>query len=99
LSARTYDAERGLELGSCHEGSEAGQALTKAKALAHQVATHPPTTNYAIVTGIARINDMSATDGMFTESLLAMAVQTNPDIKDRLDAFLNKKTKRLEPKT
>jgi (methylthio)acryloyl-CoA hydratase len=99
LSARTYDAQRGLDLGLCHEVAEAGQALAKAKALAQQVATHPPTTNYAIVTGIARINDMSTTDGMFTESLLAMAVQTNPDIKERLDAFLNKKTKRLEPKT
>jgi (methylthio)acryloyl-CoA hydratase len=99
LSARTYDAQRGLDLGLCHEVVGAGEALTKAKALAAQIATHPPTTNYAIVTGIARINDMSTTDGMFTESLLAMAVQTNPDIRQRLDAFLSKKTKRLEPGT
>jgi (methylthio)acryloyl-CoA hydratase len=67
--------------------------------LAKQVATHPPTTNFAIVTGIARIGDMSSTDGLFAESLLAAAVQTNPDIKDRLGDFLSKKTKRLEPET
>ena len=97
LSARTYNAERGLDFGLCHEVVGAGEALSKAKALAAQVATHPPTTNFAIVTGIARINDMSATDGLFTESLLAMAVQTNPDIKERLEAFFSKKTKRLEP--
>ncbi len=97
LSARTYDAKRGLDLGLCHEVAGAGEALAKARALAAQVATHPPTTNFAIVTGIARINDMSTTDGLFTESLLAMAVQTNPDIRDRLEAFLTKKTKRLEP--
>ena len=97
LSARTYDAKRGLDLGLCHEIVEAGQALAKAKALAAQIATHPPTTNYAIVTGIARINDMSATDGLFTEGLLAMAVQTNPDVRQRLEDFFSKKTKRLEP--
>jgi (methylthio)acryloyl-CoA hydratase len=97
LSARTYDAQRGLDLGLCHEVVGVGEALAKAKALAKQVATHPPTTNFAIVTGIARINDMSTTDGMFAESLLAMAVQTNPDIKERLEAFFDKKTKRLEP--
>jgi (methylthio)acryloyl-CoA hydratase len=98
LSARTYDAKRGLDVGLCHEIANTGEALAKAKALAAQIATHPPTTNYAIVTGISRINDMSATDGLFTEGLLAMAVQTNPDIRERLDAFLTKKTKRLEPK-
>ncbi len=99
LSARTYNAERGLDLGLCHEVVGAGEALAKAKALAIQVATHPPTTNYAIVTGIARISDMSTTDGLFAESLLAMAVQTNPDIRERLESFLTKKTKRLEPDT
>jgi (methylthio)acryloyl-CoA hydratase len=97
LSARTYDAKRGLDLGLCHDVVGAGEALAKAKALAAQVATHPPTTNFAIVTGIARINDMSTTDGLFAESLLAMAVQTNPDIRERLDDFFSKKTKRLEP--
>lgn len=97
LSARTYDVKRGLDLGLCHEIVGPGEALAKAKALAAQVATHPPTTNFAIVTGIARINDMSTTDGLFAEGLLAMAVQTNPDIRERLEAFFGKKTKRLEP--
>ncbi len=97
LSARTYDAQRGLDIGLCHEVVGSGEALAKAKALAAQVATHPPTTNFAITTGIARINDMSTTDGLFAEGLLAMAVQTNPDIKERLEAFFTKKTKRLEP--
>jgi (methylthio)acryloyl-CoA hydratase len=97
LSARTYDAQRGLDFGLAHEVVAVGQSLTRAKALAKQIATHPPTTNYAIVTGISRIGDMSTTDGLFTESLLAAAVQMNPDINERLDAFFTKKTKRLEP--
>jgi (methylthio)acryloyl-CoA hydratase len=97
LSARTYDARRGLDFGLCHDVVPNGEALAKAQALAAQVATHPPTTNFAIVTGIARINDMSTTDGLFAEGLLAMAVQTNRDIRERLEAFFSKKTKRLEP--
>lgn len=97
LTGRTYDAQRGLDVGLCHELVGTGQALARAKALAAQVATNPPTTNFAIVTGISRINDMSTTDGLFAEGLLAAAVQTNPDIRDRLEAFFTKKTKRLEP--
>jgi (methylthio)acryloyl-CoA hydratase len=97
LSARTYDAQKGLDLGLAHEISLAGGALARAKQLAHQIASHPPTTNFAIVTGIARINDMSTTDGLFAEGLLAAAVQTNPDIRDRLEAFFSKSSKRLEP--
>jgi (methylthio)acryloyl-CoA hydratase len=97
LSARTYDSAKGLELGLAHEISAPGQSLARAKELAKQIASHPPTTNFAIVTGIARINDMSSTDGLFAEALLAAAVQTNPDIRDRLGAFFDKKTKRLEP--
>jgi (methylthio)acryloyl-CoA hydratase len=97
LSARTYDAQKGVDLGLAHEIAPAGEALVRAQERAAQIATHPPTTNFAIVTGIARINDMSTTDGMFTEGLLAMAVQTNPDIRERLAAFFGKQTKRLEP--
>jgi (methylthio)acryloyl-CoA hydratase len=97
LSARTYDAKRGLDVGLAHEVVGAGQGLTRAKSLAAQIATHPPTTNFAIVTGISRINDMSTTDGLFTEALLAMTVQANSDIRARLEDFFNGKTKRLEP--
>jgi (methylthio)acryloyl-CoA hydratase len=97
LAARTYDAKRGLDVGLAHELVDEGQGLKRAKELAKQIATHPPTTNFAITTGIARINDMSMTDGLFAEGLLQAAVQTNPDIRERLSAFFGKQTKRLEP--
>jgi (methylthio)acryloyl-CoA hydratase len=97
LAARTYDAKRGLDVGLAHEIVDEGQGLKRAKELAKQIATHPPTTNFAITTGIARINDMSMTDGLFAEGLLQAAVQTNPDIRERLAAFFGKQTKRLEP--
>ena len=86
----------GLDLGLCHEVVGKGEAPARAIAHAKQIATNLPTTNFAITTGIARIGDMSSTDGLFAESLLAMAVQTNPDIRPRLEAFFQKKTKRLD---
>lgn len=97
LAARTFDAKQGLELGLAHELADEGKGLERAKALAKQIATCPPTTNFAITTGIARINDMSMTDGLLAEGLLQAAVQTNPDIRERLAAFFGKQTKRLEP--
>jgi (methylthio)acryloyl-CoA hydratase len=97
LAARTFDAKKGLELGLAHELADEGKGRERAKALAKQIATYPPTTNFAITTGIARINDMSMTDGLFAEGLLQAAVQTNPDIRERLAAFFGKQTKRLEP--
>ena len=74
LSARTYDAQRGLDVGLAHEIVAEGQGFARAKTLAHQIATHPPMTNFAIVTGISRINDMSSTDGLFAEALLISSI-------------------------
>lgn len=95
LAARTYDARRGLELGLCHEVVEKGKALERALALAGQVALHAPLSNYAIVTAIGRINDMSTTDGLFAESLMAAVVQSGPEVQAGLLQFLEKRSKRL----
>ncbi len=84
-------------LGLAHELAEEGQGLQRAKALAKQIATCPPKTNFAITTGIARINDMPTTDGFFAEGLLQTAVQANPDTHERPGTFFSKSTKRLEP--
>jgi (methylthio)acryloyl-CoA hydratase len=97
LAARTYDAAKGLDLGLAHEVVGEGEGLSRAMALAASIAKHPPMTNFAITTGIARINDMGSTEGLFAEGLLQAAVQTNPDIRERLAAFFGKETKRLEP--
>lgn len=96
LAARTFDVERGYELGLCHEIVDKGKALERAIALAHQVSEHAPLSNYAIVTSISRINDMSTTDGLFAESLMAAVVQSGPEVAAGLDNFLSKKAKRLK---
>jgi (methylthio)acryloyl-CoA hydratase len=97
LAARTYDAAKGLDMGLAHEVVGEGEGLARAVRLAADIAKHPPMTNFAITTGIARINDMGSTEGLFAEGLLQAAVQTNPDIRERLAAFFGGETKRLEP--
>jgi enoyl-CoA hydratase/carnithine racemase len=96
LAARTYDAERGLQLGLCHEIVSQGQSFARAMEIAKAAANHAPLSNYAIVTAISRINDMSTTDGLFTESLVAGIVQSGPEVHAGLAEFLQKKSRRLE---
>jgi len=95
LAARTFDAQRGYEIGLCHEVVPEGTALDRAIALAEHVAQHAPLSNYAIVTSIQRINDMSTTDGLFAESLMAAVVQSGPEVEAGLQQFLQKRSKRL----
>lgn len=96
LSGRTLDVQRGYELGLVHEIAPKGETIRVALETAKRIAENPPMTNYAIVAGINRIDNMASGEGLFAESLLAAVVQMNPDIQERLAAFLNKKTKRLE---
>ena len=98
ISARTYDAEKGLAVGLAHEIVGEGQAEARAIAIAEAAAEHYDFTNFAILTGILRINDMSTTDGLFAESLLAGLVMTNPDLRPSLEKFFAGKAPRLEPK-
>lgn len=98
IAARTYDAQRGYDVGLAHELVGEGEADARALAIAEAAAEHYDVTNFGILTGISRINDMSTTDGLFAESLLAGMVMTNPDLRPSLETFFAKKAPRLEPK-
>jgi enoyl-CoA hydratase/carnithine racemase len=98
IAARTYDAQRGYDVGLAHEIVENGEGEKRAIAIAEAAAEHYDVTNFAILTGISRINDMSTTDGLFAESLLAGMVMTNPDLRPSLEKFFARKAPRLEPK-
>jgi (methylthio)acryloyl-CoA hydratase len=98
IAARTYDVERGYQSGLAHEIVEEGEGEARAIAIAEAAAEHYDVTNFGILTGISRINDMSTTDGLFAESLLAGMVMTNPDLRPSLEKFFAKQAPRLEPK-
>ena len=91
LTGRKYGAEEGMALGLAHYVVGEGEALTRAKELARQIAGNAPLSNYFMIQAISRINDMSQSDGLFVESLCAALAQTSPDAVEGLKAFLEKR--------
>lgn len=64
--------------------------------LAKKIAGNAPLSNYAIVSAISRIADMSATDGLFTEGLVMAMIQQGDDVQERLGEFVNKKAHKVQ---
>lgn len=91
LTGRKYGAKDGLELGLTHYSVGEGEAMPLARELARKVADNAPLSNYVMIQGLARVADMSETDGLFTESLCAALTQTSPDAVEGLAAFLEKR--------
>ncbi|MZR12506.1 crotonase/enoyl-CoA hydratase family protein [Maritimibacter sp. DP07] len=91
LTGRKYGAEEGKTLGLAHYVVGEGEALAMAQDLARKIADNAPLSNYVMIQAIARIEDMSKTDGFFTESLCAALTQTSPHAVEGLQAFLQKR--------
>ncbi|WP_298864224.1 crotonase/enoyl-CoA hydratase family protein [uncultured Sulfitobacter sp.] len=91
LTGRKYTADEGQALGLCHYAVDEGAAMTLAEELAGKISRNAPLSNYMMIQSIARINDMSQSDGLFTESLVAAMSQTTPDAEEGLRAFLEKR--------
>ena len=91
LTGRKYNADEGLALGLTHYSVSEGEALELAQQLAGKISRNAPLSNYMMIQSISRINDMSQSDGLFTESLVAAMSQTTPDAEEGLKAFLEKR--------
>jgi len=91
LTGRIYKAEEGQQLGLSHYLVEPGAGMAKARELAARIAENAPMANYAMVTAIQRISNMSTDDGFYVESLTAAMTQTSPEVVARIGQFLNKK--------
>ncbi|MFT6229305.1 MAG: enoyl-CoA hydratase/carnithine racemase [Paracoccaceae bacterium] len=87
LTGRRYGAEDGMALGLAHYSVGVGEAMD----MAGKVTENAPLSNYVMIQALARIADMSKTDGLFTESLRAALTQTCPDAAEGLSAFLEKR--------
>jgi enoyl-CoA hydratase/carnithine racemase len=91
LTGRKYGAQEGVDLGLAHYLAQEGGAPEMAKELAGKIASNAPLSNYIMIQALARIEDMSKQDGLFTESLCAAITQTSPDAREGLAAFLEKR--------
>jgi len=91
LTGRTLDAATGERLGMSHYVVEPGKALEKAIELANAIAKNARIPIYLIVQAIPRIEDMSAADGLWTESVAQAVSMTSEDARAGIDAFFNKR--------
>lgn len=91
LTGRVFEAEEGQRLGLAHYLVGEGEAMAKARDLARDIASNAALVNYLIIHSIARIDDMSRSDGLYAESLSAALSQSGADAKEGLRAFLEKR--------
>ena len=89
LTGRVYPASEAVQRGFAQYQVPEGQALAKALELAQAVAGNAPMTNFALMHGLPRIAEQPADHGLLTESLLAAIVQSAPEAKARVRAFLD----------
>ncbi len=92
LTGRKYGTEEAVALGLAHYAVGEGEALPRAMQIAEQIAGNAPLSNYMMIQGIGRIDDMARSDGLFVESLCAALSQTSPDALEGLQAFLEKRS-------
>jgi enoyl-CoA hydratase/carnithine racemase len=94
LTGRLLNAAEGLQEHIVRYVTPAGQALAKAKELAHRIAQNTIETNWKIVNVLPRIQDLSHDDGLFFEQLNS-AMARPPEVEQRLREFVEGKAKPL----
>jgi enoyl-CoA hydratase/carnithine racemase len=88
LTGRRVSAEEAERIGVVHTLADEGRALEVAMETALTIAGNAQFVNYLIMHALPRIADMSAADGLFTESLAAGLSQVSEDARAGVDAFL-----------
>jgi (methylthio)acryloyl-CoA hydratase len=91
LTGRTLDSAAGERLGLSHYIVPPSKALEKAIELAAAIAKNAQIPNYLIVQAIPRIEDMSASDGLWTESIAQAVSMTSEDARAGIDAFFGRR--------
>ena len=91
LTGRVLDADEGQTVGLSHYRVADGAGLAKGIELAGRIAANAPLSNYAVMQALPRIADMSQSDGLFVESLMAAIAQGDDAAKQRMRAFLEGK--------
>jgi enoyl-CoA hydratase/carnithine racemase len=95
LTGRVFDADEGQAFAISNYRVADGAGLAKALELGHKIAGNAPLSNYAITQALPRIADLSASDGLFMESLISSIAQGDEAAKERVRAFLEKRAAKV----
>ncbi len=95
LTGRVFDADEGQACAISNYRVADGRGLSKALELGHKIAGNAPLSNYAITQALPRIADLSASDGLFMESLISSIAQGDEAAKERVRAFLDKRAAKV----
>ena len=98
LTGRVYKAVDAVPIGFSQYLVAPGAALLTAMEMAQKIATNAEMTNYALIHALPRIAEQSSDHGFFTEALMASIVETAPEAKARVKAFLEGKAAKVQAK-
>jgi enoyl-CoA hydratase/carnithine racemase len=96
LTGRVLDANEAQQAGLSTYLVEPGQGLAQGLALARKIAEHAPLSNYAVMHALPRIADMSQSDGLFVESMMAAIAQGEEGAKLRIRDFLEGRAAKVQ---
>ena len=97
MTGRVYKAAEGVAKGFAQYLVPEGQALAKAIELAERIAQNAPMTNYALMHALPRIAEQTADHGFMMEALISSVVQSAPEAKARVRAFLDGTGPKVRP--
>lgn len=95
LTGRVLTAEEGQAAGLSQYLVGPGEGLKTAMELAGRIAGNAPMSNYGVMHVLPRIADQSMQDGLVTESLMAAVALSEPQTRERLDDFLERKSAKI----
>lgn len=95
LTGRLYRGHEAVDVGLAQYLVDDSEA--KAMELARAAARNPPLSNFAICSAISHMQNMSALDAAYAESVVAGVVNTQEAAKERLRAFADGSGARIKP--
>lgn len=96
LTGRTFNAQEAFQVGLTHYTVPSGAGLAKAQDLALRIAGNAAMSNYAIMRTLPLIAEQPMSHGLMTESLIAAITQSEPEAKQRVQAFLTKRAAKVQ---
>jgi enoyl-CoA hydratase/carnithine racemase len=88
LTGRVVGAEEGERIGLAQYLVGEGQGLAKAFELAAKIAANAPLSNFAVMHALPRIAELTQSEGLFAESLMAAIAQGDEAAKQRMRDFV-----------